>query len=187
MISMQELRLHCRGRTCAFKESCSIVLMWLCKGLLRTYGHFSLYSHFSLNTHSFLQSTVSCAVPVSSMMACLWVVLEAQWSAWSLQELKLKIAPANQSMGATGQAFRHNQKHFKNYDLWGDLVMWRLTWIYCCSARNPSLLKDFLENQCASELPCSQTEGNELNYRPRSAGEFSSLMFSTESKKSSKT
>lgn len=107
MISTQWLRLHCGGRTCAFKDFCSIVLACLDKGSLHT------YSHISVNASSFLWGTVSCAVPILGTMACLWVVLEAHKAPWSLQELKLKIVPAIQSMGATSQAFRGNQNHLK--------------------------------------------------------------------------
>lgn len=149
MIITQCLRLHHRGRTCAFKGFCSIFLTCLDKGLLHT------YSHISMNVYSFLWGTVSCAVPISGTMACLWVVLEAQKSAWSLQELKLKLVPANQSMGATSQAFRGNQNHFENYCLWGDRVTCRLTWIYQYLARNSNHLKGLLAKDYANDLPCS--------------------------------
>lgn len=149
MISTQCLRLHRRGRTCAFKDFCSVVLACLNKGSLYT------YTHISMNVCSFLWGTISCAVPISGTMACLWVVLEAQQSAQSLQELKLKIIPANQSTGATSQAFRGNQNHFENDDLWGDEVMCRLTWIYQWLARNSSHLKGLLAKVYANDLPCS--------------------------------
>lgn len=65
MISTQCLRLHRRGRTCAFKDFCSIVLACLNKGSLYT------YTHISMNVCSFLWGTISCAVPISGTMACL--------------------------------------------------------------------------------------------------------------------
>lgn len=149
MISTQWLRLHCRGRTCAFKDFCSVVLACLDKGSLHT------YSHISMNAYSVLWHTVSCAVPISGTMACLWVVLKAQKSAWGLQKLKLKIVPAIQSTGAINQPFRGNQNHSENDDLWEDHVMCRLTWIYWCLARNSSHLKGSLAKQYANDLPCS--------------------------------
>lgn len=48
MISTQCLRLHRRGRTCAFKDFCSVVLTCLNKGSLHT------YTHISMNACSFL-------------------------------------------------------------------------------------------------------------------------------------
>lgn len=155
MISTQWLRLHAKAEPVLSRISAT--LFW--HAWTETYC--TLKSHF----HECLLlpwGIVICAVPTLGKMACLWVVLEAHKSAWSSQELKLKLVTAIQSMHATNQAFRGNRNHFKNYSLWEDHVMCRLTWIHGCLARNSSHLKGLLAEKYANSLPFSQPEGEAL-------------------------
>lgn len=98
-------------------------------------------------------------------MPCLWVLLETQKSAQSLQELKLNIVPANQNMGATSQGFRCIKTILK-MTTFGEMAS-------CADFISLSMFGQELEpsegtvsKEYANDLPCSQPEGKVPNYKP---------------------